>query len=134
MLGPQFTDALSETRYSHDDQIKAISSTITTELMAMAAEDGCAPPGPSTATAQVTTAEDGAERGRERATHTHTQGREYEGERERLKPHNALHAAGLKSCRFISSCLWGSCVSVHTLIHSVRAHTDSQAERSAFFR
>lgn len=69
------------------------------------------------------------QREEERETHT------AEGERERLKPHNALHAAGLKSCRFISSCSEGLCVSSHSLIHQDRVqekHTDNLAGKAAF--
>ena len=76
------------------------------------------------------------ERGRERE-----RSRERERERERLKPHNALHAAGLKSCRFISSCSEGLCVSAHTHTHTPRTprpsaretNTDDQAGKTAFF-
>lgn len=49
--------------------------------------------------------------------------REKQRERERLKPHNALHAAGLKSCRFISSCSEGLCVNTHT------SYTQTECER-----
>ena len=54
---------------------------------------------------------------------------ERERERERLKPHNALHAAGLKSCRFISSCSEGLCVSAHTHTHTHLVHPDRVRER-----
>ena len=64
------------------------------------------------------------ERGRERE-----RSRERERERERLKPHNALHAAGLKSCRFISSCSEGLCVSAHTHTHTHLVHPDRVRER-----
>ncbi|XP_060793244.1 E3 SUMO-protein ligase ZBED1-like [Neoarius graeffei] len=53
-------DPCFKTCYNDDDQIEAISSTVTTELMTMATEEDRASPGPSTTTAQGTTAEGAA--------------------------------------------------------------------------
>lgn len=65
------------------------------------------------------------QRGRERASESR--------ERAWLKPHNAPHAAGLKSCRFISSCSRG-CLWAHTHSYTqteARKYTDVQAGKTA---
>lgn len=65
------------------------------------------------------------QRGRERASESR--------ERAWLKPHNAPHAAGLKSCGFISSCSRG-CLWAHTHSYTqteARKYTDVQAGKTA---
>ncbi|MEQ2174659.1 hypothetical protein GOODEAATRI_010034 [Goodea atripinnis] len=51
-------DARFKSHYNDDDQVEAVSSKITTELLAMETEEDHVSPGPSTSTAQDTTAED----------------------------------------------------------------------------
>lgn len=74
------------------------------------------------------------EKERERARDLRTHSREREGEKD-WNPHNALHAAGLKSCRFISSCLEGLCVRAHTHTHTQTPsarETHRQTGKAAF--